>query len=64
MSPYIETLRELAEELADKVGIYGSHDEEEAVPCRICWTDDLRDRMLRAVENERKLLPLGPGGGS
>lgn len=66
----IETLDDITEQLADLLGVYGSHGDElddenptNAVtctpkkPCRVCWTSDLRDRILAAVEVERKLNP-------
>jgi hypothetical protein len=53
----IETLDDIIEGLADRVGIYGACDEPCSTnkPCRICWTSNLRDRILTAIEIERQL---------
>ncbi len=54
----IETLDDIIELLADRLGIYGSHaedDPEEGCKCRVCWTAGFRERILRAVEVDRKL---------
>ena len=53
--PYLETPQELAEALADLVGVYGGHDDDEPKPCRICWTMDMTDRIRKAVENETQI---------
>ena len=57
----IETLQDVITYVADKAGIYGAHgeDENECVPqCRMCFESDLRQRILAAVEVERKLYPI------
>lgn len=53
----IETLDDIIDGLADKLGIYGAHDEEEGKgePCRVCWTSDLRAHILAAVQIEHRL---------
>lgn len=56
----IVTLADIVEDLADKLGIYGAHDEEHAEacidnPCRVCWTSDLSDRIWGAVRVEQQL---------
>lgn len=55
----IETLEDIVEQLADQMGVYGAHREDEcAAPhycCRPCWTAHLRSRIEQAVEVERKL---------
>ena len=58
--PFIETVCDLAEWLADKVGVYGAHDEKCADPssgqtCRICWTEEVEVRIRKSVENESVL---------
>lgn len=55
----IETLDDIIERLADQVGIYGAHDDNdeacETKPCRCCWTSELRDRLEAAFKIEQKL---------
>ena len=57
----IETMNDIVEQLADKVGIYGAHDEDDDAacqglhPCRCCWTSDLIDRINCAVRTEQAL---------
>ncbi len=51
----IEQLDDIIEQLASMAGVYGAHDDDEQRPCRICWTIGLKDRILAAVEIERKL---------
>ena len=52
----IETLEDIAEEMADKFGIYGSGPAEGKHPdeckCRICFCTWLRGRMYRAAAIE------------
>lgn len=57
----IETLDDIIEYLADYAGVYGSHDDdsdEYNCKCRICWTSELKDRVLLAVAVEKKLYPI------
>lgn len=54
----IETLDDVVEELANELGIYGSHIEEHSdgqCECRCCWTADIKRRIRRAVEVDRRL---------
>ena len=55
----IETLDDIVERLANQLGIYGTHpafvDPGYDCDCRLCWTHDLKARILNAVEVERKL---------
>jgi hypothetical protein len=57
--PYLETPSELAEVLADKLGVYGGHDEKcEEKPghlCRVCWVPLMADRIRESVKNELQL---------
>jgi hypothetical protein len=56
----LETLSDIVDELADRMGIYGAHDEENDVacdekPCRVCWTSNMSDRINAAVRLEQQL---------
>lgn len=55
----IETLDDIIEQVADKIGIYGAHDSacRENRPCRVCFTSDFRDRLKAAFEIEKILYP-------
>lgn len=55
--PYVETVEDIIEDFADKFGIYGAHDErcKEKRPCRNCWTLDMHERLVKALDNERLL---------
>ena len=60
----IETLDDIIEQLADRVGIYSAHNDNddeacEKNPCRVCWTSNLRDHLMAAFEIERKLYAEG-----
>jgi hypothetical protein len=53
----IETLEDIVEGLADKLKIYGAHDDwcdgtTLERTCRCCWTSNIQDRILRAVAVE------------
>ena len=58
--PYIETPEELADHLADLLGIYEdpkhpvspAGDHMDGCKCRMCWVSVVADRMRRAVKNE------------
>ena len=61
--PYLETVEELAESLADMLGIYNHqlrlvnpHDEGSShtddCGCRKCWCGVMEERMRAAVRNE------------
>ena len=58
----VETLEDVVEDLADKFGVYGCGPENDDHPddcrCRICFSIHWRDRIIRAVEVERKLGTL------
>ena len=56
----IETLLDVVEWTADQAGVYGAHDDEndeacETKPCRVCWTEELTDRIWHAVRIEQQL---------
>jgi len=62
----IETLDDIFEKLADRLGIYGAHDEDDTEGeredgCRMCFVSELRGRVLAAVEVEQKLYPVKKG---
>lgn len=50
----IETLDDIIEEIADRVGVFGARDHvndapDFVCPCRNCFTSPLRDRITKAV---------------
>lgn len=53
----IEQLDDIVEELANKLAIYGACTREHPgnSNCRICWTSNLKARILAAVEIEKQL---------
>ena len=54
----IETLDDIIEDLADKFGVYGcgsENDHPQDCKCRLCFGIYWTDRILRAVEVDRKL---------
>lgn len=56
----IETLSDIVEELANDLGIYGSHVEEHSdsdgqCECRVCWASGIISRIKAAIEVERKI---------
>jgi len=55
--PYIEMPADIAEELADKFGIYGTHNEQNPndCKCRVCFVVGMTDRIRRAVDNEQRM---------
>ncbi len=59
--PYLETPEELADHLADGFYIYGGctkADDDwraECKGCRICWKEQMTERIRQAVANERQL---------
>lgn len=55
MHVMIETLEDIIESLADKLRVYGVHEVDEQRECRVCFAANLRARIQRAVEIDRKL---------
>lgn len=53
--PYLETPSELADSLADLIGIYGVHQEDEKQNCRICFCSEMIERIKQSVINENRL---------
>lgn len=60
----IETLDDIIEEAADRLGVWGAHFEDDTSPwkepkqncdCRVCFVTGLRERILDAVEIEQAL---------
>lgn len=55
----IETLEDIVEDVANQLGIYGVHGEEEECErrstCRVCFTSSLKSRISAAAEIEKKL---------
>lgn len=56
----IETLDDIIEQLADEIGVYGAHDEDDEdachiKPCRMCWTSSLHDHLIAAFKIEEQL---------
>lgn len=54
-----ETTTELAETIADMLGVYGTGpefgDHSEDCSCRTCFVLNMEDRIREAVENEKYL---------
>ena len=55
--PNLETPDELADEIANWLGVYGAHDENctEEKECRCCFVLGLTERIRQAVRNEELL---------
>ena len=59
--PYIETIDEVVEEIADMIGIYidsrcGDSDEHiQDCNCRVNWAPRMTERLRKALANEEKL---------
>ena len=53
--PFIETPTDLAETIADQLGIYGAHEDSEVVTCRVCFVPELVKRIRDSVENEKRV---------
>lgn len=54
----IETLDDIVEAFANKLGVYGSHNESycnDDQLCRGCWVSEMKARIERAVEIEQRL---------
>lgn len=65
--PYIETVDDLVEHLADLAGIYGGCDHESvegwtcdmcAVKCRIWFQEEYSRRIFQAVRNDKLLQEM------
>lgn len=52
--PFLETPDELADEIADCIGVYGAHDDKCSAnrPCRVCFVSDLTARIRASVLND------------
>ena len=61
--PYLESVDDLAESLANLLGLYGScnSESEEDCPkdCRSCFVFSTKQRIREAVANERLLSQKG-----
>lgn len=65
---FIETTEELAEKIADWLGIYGgckgngddgcTYDKNKPFCCRVGFTGAMKERMTEAVENDNKIDKL------
>ena len=55
--PYIETSMDLAEDLADLIGVYGAHSNycKPEKPCRVCFVPELAERIRAAAANDAKM---------
>jgi hypothetical protein len=54
----LEILQDIIDELADKLGIYGAHPDDDSdaeCDCRVCFTSSLNDRIWSAVRTEQAL---------
>jgi hypothetical protein len=60
--PYVESVSELAEWIADKMGVYCEHDDQDEAydtdhddgnQCRIGFTIEMGDRIRQAVANDQ-----------
>lgn len=63
-----ETLDDIINEIADQIGVYGSHGEpSDNCECRVCFTVELRRRIDKAVridavlDLERRVANLEAG---
>lgn len=66
---HIETTEDLAEKMADWLGIYGgcksdgddgcTYDKLKPFCCRIGFMGAMKERMIEAVENDKKLESAG-----
>jgi hypothetical protein len=55
----IETMDDILEQIADRIGVYGAHDddsEDEDCECRVCFVSDLRERIDQAMRIEARLM--------
>jgi hypothetical protein len=57
----ILTVEDILNGMADRIGVYGAHDEErdfapgESCPCRVCFLSGVRDQLEQAFRIERIL---------
>lgn len=59
--PYVETPQDIAEEVADQIGVYGAAEEhDDDCECRVCFVTGLTERIRISVENEKLLNPTTP----
>ena len=57
----IETLDDIIEDLADKMGVYGACCEEGHESwrdCRVCFTSGLKSRLTLALDLEAKIATM------
>jgi len=71
--PYIETVNELAEAIANMIGIYGTNkcacgcgddeqdDHADKCSCRSCFVGGIEQRIRQAVGNDEKLRKMWVG---
>ncbi len=55
--PFVEMPEELAEDLANDLGIYGVHGEDCEMGdkwCRMCWVSNMTNRIRQAGDRERE----------
>lgn len=57
--PYLETVDELVEHLADLLGIHNQRGNHIDCACRQCWCGRIGKRIRQAVAHERGLTKLG-----
>lgn len=51
----IEEISDIAEDMADQIGIHGGHEDGEPWPCRCCFVSQLVQRIKDAKEVDAKL---------
>jgi hypothetical protein len=58
--PYLETPQDLAEDIADKLGIYGNIPENDEhldnCNCRLCFVEIMIDRIKNSVINNLSII--------
>lgn len=63
--PFFESVDELADSIADMLGVYGAHSKNEECSdsarkmCRVCFVSVMSSRIRGSVENERLLEEVG-----
>jgi len=54
--PYIETPADIAEDMANQIGVYGAAEEHgDDCSCRVCFVIELTARIRQSVEHENML---------